>query len=187
MQKKKDYLAIFDLDGTLFDTSEVNYLAYRDAMAVFGAHLDKDYFVNQCNGRHYKEFVPVVMGTEEHMEEVHKLKKDFYAKHLKSAKANLHLFQIIKSLREQYYVAIVTTASKKNTNDILGYFGYGQLFDYVVTQELITRTKPDPQGFNIAIEHFNMDPSRTIIFEDSEVGIAAAKATGASVMIVGQF
>lgn len=34
--KRKDYLAIFDLDGTLFDTGEVNYVSYREALRPYG-------------------------------------------------------------------------------------------------------------------------------------------------------
>ena len=32
LSMKKTKLALFDLDGTLFDTDEVNYAAYRDAL-----------------------------------------------------------------------------------------------------------------------------------------------------------
>ena len=91
----KKYLALFDLDGTLFDTGEVNYYAYKDALAPFGVEFDKTYFVEKCNGRHYTEFLPKIMGTSEHIEEVHKLKKSAYANNLDKAKINLHLFEII--------------------------------------------------------------------------------------------
>lgn len=40
---KKEYLALFDLDGTLFDTSEVNYFAYKDALEPFGIKLQKKF------------------------------------------------------------------------------------------------------------------------------------------------
>ena len=84
-------------------------------------------------------------------------------------------------------MAIVTTASRQNTIDILSYFGYGNTFGYLVTQEDITEVKPNPQGFILAMEHFDVMPSDTIIFEDSDVGIQAARAAGASVVAVNQF
>ena len=37
----KDYLALFDLDGTLFDTGDVNYYAYKDALEPYEIKLDK--------------------------------------------------------------------------------------------------------------------------------------------------
>lgn len=187
MRIKKRYLAIFDLDGTLFDTKNVNYCSYRDALLSFGIELDAEYFYQNCNGRHYTEFLPEIMGETEHMEEIHRLKKNAYANNLDKARANKHLFHMICSMKEDYYLAVVTTASRRNTMDVLTHFHYLELFDYLITQEDITKVKPDPQGFLLAMDYFGMDAQHTVIFEDSQVGIAAAKAAGASVFVVNQF
>ena len=71
--------------------------------------------------------------------------------------------------------------------DILSHFGYDKLFELIVTQDDITKVKPDPQGFIIAMDHFGSAPEDTVIFEDSDVGIMAARATGASVMVAYKF
>lgn len=184
---EKNWLALFDLDGTLFDTSDVNYYAYKDALAPFGVCLDRAYFAAHCNGRHYTEFLPALMGGTEHLEEVHRNKKRAYAANLEKARMNTHLFHMLRAMASSYHTAIVTTASRQNTMDILGHFGCVDLFEYILTQENITKVKPDPQGFLLAMEHFGMDAAHTVIFEDSPVGIQAAKATGASVMVVNQF
>lgn len=184
---EKKLLALFDLDGTLFDTSDVNFCAYRDALAPFSVTLDRKYFQTFCNGRHYTEFLPGLMGSAEHMEEVHRRKKDTYAANLPKARANTHLFEMIRAMAPVYHLAIVTTASRQNATDILKHFGYGDLFELLITQENITRVKPDPQGFLLAMEHFGIDAGHTVIFEDSPVGIQAAKATEATVMVVNQF
>lgn len=183
---EKKYLALFDLDGTLFDTSDVNYFAYKDALSPFGVELDKEYFVTKCNGRHYTEFLPYIMGNVDHIEEVHRAKKTTYVNNLDKARDNKHLFNVIKGMKSEYHLAVVTTASRQNTLDILKHFGYEDLFEYLITQEDITRVKPDPEGFLMAMQHFGIDAEHTVIFEDSEVGITAAKATGATVMIVGK-
>lgn len=182
----KKYLAIFDLDGTLFDTGDVNYYAYKDALALYGIELDREYFINKCNSRHYKEFLPVILGGNEHVEAVHEAKKMSYVKNLDKARENRHLFEILKSMRKEYHTAIVTTASRQNVMDILRHFGYESLFEFMVTQEDIVKAKPDPQGFLMCMEHFGTDRDHTVIFEDSEVGIKAAKATGAAVFVVEQ-
>lgn len=183
----KDKLAICDLDGTLFDTSSVNYLAYKKAMAPYGINLNKDYFVKKCNGRHYTEFVPKIMGTDKYLEQVHRDKKRYYEENLQEARANQHLFRILTSIKTEYFLAIVTTASKKNTQEILQYFKYEDLFDFIVSQEDIINAKPDPEGFLKVMDYFKIDAEHTIIFEDSDVGIEAAKKTGASVFIIGDF
>ena len=47
---KKNKLALFDLDGTLFDTNEVNYRAYQKALAHFGFKFEHDYWYRNCIG-----------------------------------------------------------------------------------------------------------------------------------------
>ena len=89
--KRKEYLALFDLDGTLYDTSEVNYYAYKDALNPFGIALDKRFFVEECNGRHYTEFLPLVISDLTLMGEIHERKKNAYAENLDKARDNKHL------------------------------------------------------------------------------------------------
>ena len=95
----KDKLAIFDLDGTLFDTREVNYHAYRDALLPFGISLDHDYFTTECNGRHYTEFIPKIMGHSDALEEIHANKKAFYAENLDKAKKICIYFGLYRQLK----------------------------------------------------------------------------------------
>ena len=71
----KTKLAIFDLDGTLYDTRMTNYLSYRDALRQYNLELDYDYFSKYCNGRHYTEFLPQIMGNSNHINCVHTAKK----------------------------------------------------------------------------------------------------------------
>ena len=47
--------------------------------------------------------------------------------------------------------------------------------------------KPDPEGFLLAMKQYGAAPKDTVIFEDSDVGIEAAYATGASVFRVMMF
>lgn len=51
-------LVIVDLDGTLFDTKDVNYHAYKDAISPYGFDIDYKYYCEFCNGRHYLDFLP---------------------------------------------------------------------------------------------------------------------------------
>ena len=185
--KHKDYLAIFDLDGTLFDTLDVNYFSYREALSLYGINIDRDYFVNNCAGRHYKEFLPALSVNEADIENIHSLKKEAYIDYIHKTRVNTHLFAIINLIREIYNIALVTTASRKNSLEILKFFGYEDLFDLIITQEDVENMKPSPEGFILAMKYFNMDSGHTIIFEDSAPGIEAADLTGASVFIINKF
>lgn len=183
----KENLALFDLDGTLFDTRDVNYWAYKDALQEYGYELEYEYFVTECNGRHYKEFLPKIMGTTQYLEEVHELKKSAYAKNLHRATVNEQLFNMIEIMKHKYHTAIVTTASRKNCMEILECFGYTELFELIISHEDVVKVKPDPEGYIKAMEYFGINKEHTVIFEDSDVGIRAARNSGANVMKVYTF
>lgn len=177
-------LAIFDLDGTLFDTSSVNYEAYRLALKDFNIELDEDFFKSECNGKHYKQYLPLIscnLNTQD-MEHIHDKKKVLYKTCLYYAVQHSHLFDMIKLMRTSYYTAIVTTASRLNCEEILNYFNCKDEFDLILTQEDVSKMKPNPEGFLKAMQYFDIHSSNTIIFEDSDAGVAAAIASGASVM-----
>lgn len=180
-------LAIFDLDGTLYDTRDVNYHSYEAALEQYGYELDYKYFSNYCNGRHYKEFLPEIMRDTKHMEDVHNLKKKYYKDYLNKAKENEHLFQMVQCMKSDYYIAIVTTASRKNCEEILEYHNRLQNFDLIISSEDVNNKKPDPEGFLKAMEHFGVGGSQTVVFEDSDVGVEAAQKSGATVFVVKGF
>ena len=173
-------LIIVDLDGTLFDTKDVNYHAYKEAIAPYGYDMDYKYYCEFCNGRHYLDFLPQVTTTDsEILSAMHKAKKIAYKNHLDKAVLNKGLVDIIRLMRGEYKTAVVTTASKENCWDILNQFEIAGLFDLVPTHDDITKSKPDPEGFLKAMEYFGAKPEDTIIFEDSTVGLEAAERSGA--------
>ena len=154
----KNKLAIFDLDGTLFDTKDVNYNAYQNAirMAEIDVKIDYDDFCKLYNGKNYREFLPKIIPniSEEQLKKIHNFKKNIYQEHLDKAKKNDLLFSMIEEIKEKFSV--------KN------------LFDLLITQEDIKNPKPSAEGFLKAMNYFNISKENTIIFEDSEIGIQAA-------------
>ena len=57
--------------------------------------------------------------------------------------------------------------------------------DVMITAEDVQRGKPDPQGFLLGAQRLGMSIGECLVFEDSPAGVAAAKAAGADVAIVG--
>ncbi len=173
--------ALFDLDGTLYDTLRANHAAYAEALRRQGIALPFESFAAGCNGRHYRDFLPGLVGqgkcSEALMEAVHREKTALYPGYLHLAAENTALFALLGALRrEGWKTGLVTTASRANTRVLLGHFGRAGDFDLVLTREDVERGKPDPEGFLAAMAHFGAAPEDTIIFEDAEEGLAAARA-----------
>ena len=57
--------------------------------------------------------------------------------------------------------------------------------EVMITGEDVRRGKPDPQGFLLAAQRLGVGIGKCLVFEDSPAGVAAAKAAGAHVAIVG--
>ena len=57
--------------------------------------------------------------------------------------------------------------------------------DVMITAEDVQRGKPDPQGFLLGAQRLGVRIGECLVFEDSPAGVAAAKAAGADVAIVG--
>lgn len=181
-------LAIFDMDGTLFNTNYINYYAYKEALEKYNISIDYEYYCNYCNGRHYAAFLSVLVNNDkEKMEDIHNIKKEVYSKYLDKVVINKHLFNIIEKFRNDYKIALVTTASKRNTYEILEYTKTINLFDLILTSEDVKKQKPDPEGFLLAMNKYQVKPEDCIIFEDSKTGIEAAQKTNATIFKVENF
>ncbi|MBR4307998.1 MAG: HAD-IA family hydrolase [Oscillospiraceae bacterium] len=181
----KHKLAIFDLDGTLFDTVPANYGAYNAVLNNHGFSIDEEYFSQHCNGRYYKDFLPEIIGDDpELLETVHKEKIASYPRYFSKIRENKGLFDLLDTLSGEYHIALVSTAARKSVYEILELFGKTEAFELILTQGEVPRKKPAPDGFLMAMEHFSCTGKDTIIFEDSPEGIAAAKAAGAQCFIV---
>jgi sugar-phosphatase len=80
--------------------------------------------------------------------------------------------------------AVVTSATRDLATVRLNAAGI-PLPRVMVTAEEVKRGKPDPEGFLLAARRLGVPIKECLVFEDSHAGVAAAKAAGAQVAIVG--
>ena len=184
-------LICVDLDGTLLDTVPANAASYRAALEELGFTVTDEYYAAHCNGGYYKDFLRPLMGGNPDpadVERVHDRKKALYADYLDCVRPNRALLELLQAMRAAgNRLACVTTSSRRNVNEVLSHFGCVCWFALILTGEDVTKSKPDPEGYLKAMEHFGVTPAETMIFEDSALGLAAAKASGATVFKVEAF
>jgi sugar-phosphatase len=81
-------------------------------------------------------------------------------------------------------VAVVTSAPRELAVARLSAAGL-RVPEVLVAAEDVERGKPDPQGYLLAAERLGVLIADCVVFEDAEAGVAAAVASGARVMVVG--
>lgn len=69
-------------------------------------------------------------------------------------------------------------------DNILDALNLTEAFEIVITQEHVTKHKPDPEAYNLALSQLNATPENTVIFEDSAAGIWAGKSSGCEVVAI---
>lgn len=181
----KNKLIIFDLDGTLIDTFEANYISYKDAFGKYGYEIDRIEF-KKVFGQNIKEFIKVFVPdyNSELLKNIHEIKKQLYKNYLHYTRVNNFLIDIINNLSSRYYFAICTSASRESCFDLLNFHNIVDKFDLILTREDVINSKPNSEIFEKCIEYFNIDKNNVIIFEDSEIGLKAALDTNTNVLRV---
>lgn len=174
----RNNLAIIDLDGTLIDTKRANYEAYKEASAKQGLDWIVSYpeFSESYFGKSYKIFLPEIYDIDSYLiEQIHKEKIKCYKNALKFyGKRNESLINIIEKIRTDYYIAMVTTASKENVKTVINLFLKDCIFDLIISGDDVEKLKPDMEAWNKARTYFGIDVDKTIIFDDIEEYIRIA-------------
>jgi sugar-phosphatase len=88
----------------------------------------------------------------------------------------------LKSLPANQW-AIVTSAPKALALRRMAAAGIPEPL-VMVTAEDVSAGKPDPAGYRLAARRLGVEPAECLIFEDATVGILAAKAAGAGLIVV---
>ena len=176
---------ITDFDGTLVDTFEANLLAYQEAFAKEGIRLTQDRY-RECFGYRFDRFM-TAMGIydDEVAERIKESKMESYPKYFNRIRINEPLIKLIASFKAMGgKTAIASTARRENLMNSVKYIGIAEHFDLIYAGVDVKKGKPSPEIYLKAMEALGVTAVQTLIFEDSEVGIQAAKAAGASCMIV---
>jgi HAD superfamily hydrolase (TIGR01509 family) len=178
------YGAIFDMDGVLIDNAEYHILAFKEWCAEMGVPFDQAYFEKYLFGKQNKDIFKTLLKREITPEELEiwdlqkeQLYRDLYTPHVKEVPGLKRYLEDL--VAHGFGNAVATSGSIRNVKFILGKLGVEELFQASVTQEDITKGKPDPQVFLTAMNRLNLPDSQCAVFEDSVSGAKAAVASGA--------
>jgi beta-phosphoglucomutase len=184
--------AIFDLDGVIVDTAKYHFLAWKRLAAELGfdfTQADNERLKGVSRMRSLDILLDVgrcTMNDEEKKAAASK-KNAWYMEYLGTLKQSDMLpgaLEYLSCLKKQG-IRIALGSASKNAGFILEKLGICGLFDAVIDGNAVSAAKPDPEVFLKAASALSLSPSVCTVFEDSLVGIQAAKAGGMKVVGVG--
>lgn len=171
---------ITDFDGTLVNTFQANYHAYREAFDQVGLSLSEEEY-RKCYGLRFDGFMDA-MGIEdaETRKRIRTLKGNCYPSHFGLLRVNQPLLDFIRMFRRNGgLTAVASTARAKNLTNALNHIGATGDFDLILAGEDVVNGKPSPEIYNTVMSRLCVTADQTLIFEDSVVGLQAAEASGA--------
>lgn len=183
--------AIFDFNGTITDDEEVQYQVYADTFEeLLGIHFSRDeYFINLA-GRPDPEILDRALAqsgvrpSEKLREHIAQARVQRYLDSVKSAApVRPGAVALIYALRPWVPMAVVTGAPRTEVLGVLDAANLSHMFTTIISIEDVVNGKPDPEGFLLAYRRLmgevsDLLPWQVVVFEDTGVGLRAARAAG---------
>ncbi|NCD42395.1 MAG: HAD family phosphatase [Bacteroidia bacterium] len=170
------HLLIFDLDGTLINTDDVNYLAYKEAIQKV-KNLDLA-LLHKNDERFTREELYLIIEdlTSQEYENIIEIKNDVYKKYLKKSKVNMFVVKIIEKFSQSNKIVLATNSHRNRAQIILRYHSLTNLFDHIFCKEDYKNQKNNK--FKHVLNNLNIDPNLAIVFENDNKEIKKAILSG---------
>ncbi len=173
---------ILDLDGVIVDTEALHLQATEIVFARHGLQLPdggEAAYVGRTDQDIFTEAVGKLGGQPLNIEDLLRDKHAIYgsiANQMQSVPGSL---QFVRSaFASDLRLALATSSIALNQGRAFAHFGLAPFFDAVVTADDVTRTKPDPEPYQLAASRLSLEPSECLVVEDSFNGIRSASGAG---------
>ena len=178
--------AIFDFDETMIEL-EAQHAAASEAIC---REMGSDFYAlpdsfRLSSGRRILDEVRELrehFGWTRPIEELMAIRQRHFRDACRAAALQLLpcVEDVVKTLRERgLRLAIASSAVGDEIDEILRRLGIRDAFELIVDGAQVTRAKPDSEPSLVTARTLGVAPQRCIVFEDSHVGVVAAKRAGA--------
>ena len=177
---------VFDMDGVLIDSGAHHRAAWRAMLQDVGI-VPADDFWRFTIGRPAEEAVPLVLGFDVSPDDAWRLavrKRNHYVRLARRGVQPVPgVAEFVRRLAAAgVRCAVATSASSNDVYHLLGALGIAQHFGAIVTADDVRFGKPDPEVYVRAARALQTPPARCVAFEDSVVGVHAARDAGMTVI-----
>lgn len=189
---------IFDFDGIVVNTEPIHYQAFQEVLRPLGLGYSWDSYLESYIGFDDRD------AFRESFKRAGKQLTDLELQNLIRRKAAFFqsiirkgitpypgVLELIKSLSGALPIALCSGALKDDIEPILDQLGIQSSFNVTVTADEVSKSKPDPESYLLAIQRLTrifpekkIHPRDCIAIEDTPAGIMSAINAGLNVMAV---
>jgi len=171
---------LFDCDGTIVDSMPLHYIAWKKALAEWGAAFDEELFYAWGGKPPIKIIADLnqMYGLEMPVQAVAEYKEILYFEQLPELKPVPEVFEIIESARGRIPFAVVSGSTRESIIKSLTVVNMLDWFPVIVGSEDYARSKPAPDVFLAGAHRLGVTPETCLVFEDAPIGIEGATAAG---------
>lgn len=189
---------IFDFDGIIADTEPLHYHGFRQVLATIGIPLSEpDYYAHYLGFDDRGAFQAALasQGRPAPEDTVAALMRQKAVAYLDAVREHIRIFpgvaDLVRAASARMPLAIASGALRGEIELILDVAGLRPCFRHITSAEDVSRGKPNPECFLLALAALNrgsltapITPADCLVIEDSLPGIRAGKAAGMQVLAV---
>ncbi len=173
---------LFDCDGTVVDSMPLHYLAWRRALDAVHCEFPEELFY-AWGGKPVDQILADLskaQGLTIPVRETAAIKESYFHEALPQLTAVAEVLEHIKDAHGRVPFAIVSGGGRESVVRSLNQLHLLDRFDTLVCAEDYTLAKPNPEPYLITAERLGFNAKDCLVFEDTELGIEAARAAGMS-------
>jgi len=179
-------LLIFDLDGTLVDTSEDITRALNYALKPFGYPPLSNEQTKKLVGDGISRLIEKVIGEgRREFEQIRQSFLDYYGKHIADhSRPYPDVVETLERLKD-YKKAVVTNKREALARALFRQLDLNRFFDLIVGSDTTDETKPSPVPLQYVLGRLGVSPEEAVMIGDGLTDIKAGRAAGVRTVGVG--
>ncbi|MBQ7543338.1 MAG: HAD family phosphatase [Synergistaceae bacterium] len=181
---------LFDMDGVLIDAKDWHYEALNKALGLFGLTISRYDHLHTFDGLPTRDKLKMLSEQYFLPSQLHSFinkVKQRYTLEITNAMCRpmfQHEYALSRLKHEGFKIAVCSNSVRATIELMMSLSGLSGYIDLILSNEDVTRAKPDPEIYTAAMEKLGMTPGECLVIEDNPKGIAAGRASGAFVLPV---
>ena len=171
----------FDFNGTLSNDEPLLARVYQEQFAELGRPITEAEYFEHLAGHTDEEMYTRWFGhadpalIQDRIDRYNRLAADGHT-------VDEEMRAAVLFAAARVSVAVVSAAARSEIDPVVDAVGISDALTLIVSHDDVSSGKPDPECYVTAARALGVDPAELLVFEDTDVGVAAAKAAGTRVV-----